>query len=314
MARGLMAERAVVYSVRVRPKEAAAGAYPQADQFGYLPLGSIDRLRPRLLDQLAECLDGYWSQSDDASTVLRQTETQVDGDKLFVLFRHGRTNERALVTGPTGAVEFRQLPSHTHSVRCGSLFELPPSQSTGWVAIHVHDARRYKGLLQKGISAAFRERFPDLVLEIEPVVVPEVLRQAVRDGRLKDVALRAWTNPADQADALSQSWAPVGKRLLVKVSISGARGVRLSPEPLLRFFQQPSGLNRARILEFPGYSFQEASVTVLLPNGTTKTFNIDDQDAGFPVSQDLSFEESDDEGPTPASLRAALETALGIVH
>jgi hypothetical protein len=309
-----VAERAVVYSVRVRPKETAAGAYPQADEFGYLPLGSIDKVHPRLIEQLAECLNGFRAESDDASTVLRQTDTQVDGDQVFVLFRHGRTNERALLTGPTEAVEFRQLPIHTHSVRCGSLFDLPPSQSTGWVAIHVHDARRYKGLLQKGIAAAFRERFPDLVLEIEPVVIPEVLRQAVRDGHVKDVELRAWTNPEDEADAIIQKWAPAGRKLHVKVSISGARGVRLLPGPLLSFFEAPSSVNRARVLEFPGYPFQEAAVTVMLPNSTTKTFNIDDQESGFPVSQDLNFEESDDEGPTPASLRAALEVALEIVR
>lgn len=309
-----MAERAVVYSVRVRPKESAAGAYPQVDAAGYLPLGNIDRHSPRLIEQLAECLDGFRSQSDDESRVLRQTDTQVDGHKLFVLFRHGRTNERAILTGPDEEIEFRQLPTHTHSVRCGILFELPPSQSTGWVAVHVHDSRRYKGLLQKGISATFRERFPDLALELEPVVISEVLRQAVRDGHVKEVELRAWTNPSDQADAMFQKWAPAGKNLRVKVSISGARGVRILPGPLLSFFDSKSVSDRARILEFPGYPFDEAAVTVMLPDRTTRTFNIDDQDSGFPISQDLTFEESDDDGPTPASLRAALEVALEIVH
>jgi hypothetical protein len=47
-----MTERAVVYSVRVRPKKAVAGAYTQADEAGYLPLGNIDRNHPRLIEQL----------------------------------------------------------------------------------------------------------------------------------------------------------------------------------------------------------------------------------------------------------------------
>jgi hypothetical protein len=239
---------------------------------------------------------------------------QLYGDKLFVLLRHGRTKERALVTGPDEEIVLRQLPEHTHSVRCASLFELPPSQTTGWVAIHVHDSRTYKGLLEKGIAVTFRERYPDLLLEVEAVIIPEVLKQAVREGHVKELELRSWGNPSDQADEMVQKWVPVGKNARVKVRISGGRGIRINAGPLLRYFDSGSSVDRARILEFPGYSFDEAAVTVVLPDRSTRTFNIDDQNSGFPISQDLTFRESDDDGPTPASLMAALETALEIVQ
>lgn len=310
-----MSERAVVYTVRVRPLAPASGKYKTlADPEGYLPLGSIDTRGTRLIDRLASYLkDDFRPANSDGSTIVAAQNVAVDGDFLFTTFTHGQTNERALLTGPNNEFKFRQTLDDTHSVRCGCLFELPHSQVLGWVALHVHNGRRYKGLVERELAAKLKADTGDLVLEMHTFVLPAVLRQAVRDGRVKRVVLVGLGNPSDPADAMLQKWVPL-KPARLRVNITAGRGQYVDSTPLLKYFESHDPGDKARILEFRGRAFEEAAVEVVLQDGTSRTFNIDDQESGAPMSQTLSFAEDDEDGPSPESIRTALSAVLQVVR
>ena len=67
------------------------------------------------------------------------------------------------------------------------------------------------------------------------------------------------------------------------------------------------------IVEFGGLTFEEASVTIVLPNGKTRTINIQAREGGQAMSQNMDNLQEVDGDPTPESLRAELKRSLEII-
>jgi len=183
----------------------------------------------------------------------------------------------------------------------------------GVLAAHINNGRGVKTLLHRGITTGLLEQYPDVTLHLRPYTPRSVLDAAIEQGRIEKVTLVRYERPQDRAIAATDKWVRSGQigRLELKITAVG-RGERLK-NALLRRFQHDQSV-RQEIVEFEGLTFDEASVEVVLPDNGHKTYNIEEPDAGHPITAELTNLTFDDDGdPTAESLSAALKAAAGQV-
>jgi hypothetical protein len=298
-----MHHRVAVHTVRTRRKRAE----------GYQLLGDIDNQGSSLMAILAGYLSDLEAVNADETRSLRSTDASAERDEVFVVLRHGQTGLAADIVDKVGELRLRQTPDDTQRVRCGSLFVLPAAEQTGWLAVHINNQRHIKGLLEKGTQERFRLDFPDMILEIKPYVMGSVLQKAVEQDRIDKVRLVTWEQPHDRALSATDKWVRQGTVAKVEMIITPRGRIEriLSGLPLrfLRGDQQAFG----EIVEFEGIRFDEAKLEVALEDGTRRTFNIEQPDAGHAFTEDLTGLQLEDGEPTDVSLRAALRGALSTV-
>jgi hypothetical protein len=297
-----LSHRAAMYSVRVREKW-KRDIQPRL-------LGDIDNAGTSLATVLDRFMNGFEAFTEDRTTVVRCLSSSIDRRELRLVLQHGQTGVAADIVDGANIFRIHQNPEDTQYLKCASLFVLPPAQTTGWLAAHVNYGRGVKGLLTKGIATRFREDHPDLVLEITPIVMESVLREAVRQNKVEKVKLVRTERPRDRANVATNKWVPgnaIG-RLELDISVRG-EGPRIITRLLSRFLGGDEQVFD-EIVEFQGLQFDEAKVEVVLDSGR-RTFNIESPDAGHAITEDLSRLDLDETGePTEESLFAALRRAV----
>lgn len=301
-----MSHRAGVYRVQVKELRK-----PNEDS---RLLGDIDNEGT----QLAAVLDGFMpdfeSFSFDETRVVRALTSKIVGEELRVILQHGQNGVAATIVDGEGEFRLHQNIEDTHLVRCGALFQLPPAQRLGWLAVHVNNNRGVKGLLAYGIINRFRDVYDDLRLHIDPFVEESVLRQAVEENKVERVKLIRYERPQDRANAATDKWIPANAigRLELDITAPG-KGNRLIRDRLLNFLLGDEQVFDD-IVVFEGMHFDTASVEVEVEGGRTKTFNIESPESGHAMTQELENLDLDEEGePTEESLFAALKDALSTV-
>lgn len=300
-----MSHRAAAYTIRVRPKR---------DRSGELRLlGDIDEEGTSLINVLENYFKDLQSTSDDETKVVRCLTCDPDGDELLLIAQHGQNGVAADIVDTEGELRLRQEPEDTQLLRCGAVFRLPPSDTIGWLAVHVNNGRGIKGLLQKGIADRFRVDFPKLMIDITPFVESSVLKEAVDHDRIDKIKLVKLEQPNDRAAAATSRWVPAGAigRLELEISTRG-RTARVLSGVLQRFMEGEADLFH-EIVEFEGITFDEAKVEVVLEGGKRRTFNIQKPDAGHPFTEDLADLIMVNGEPTSASLFQGLRSVLDAV-
>jgi hypothetical protein len=301
-----MNHRAAFYTVHVREKRV-----PKADP---RPLGDIDEGGTRLIDVLTTYLgDDFEVRTEDGLKAIRCVASTVVGNELRATLQHSQTGVAADLHDPRGQFKAHQGVEDQYLVKCVALFQLDPTQSIGWLAVHINSGHGVKGLLAKGLLERFRQQFDDLVLEVTPSVSETALAQAVQQNRVDKVKLVKLERPDDRAVAATDKWVAstaVG-RLELDVTVKGGK---IKPDLLRRFL----GGDRAaldEIIMFEGITFDEAKVEVDLPgDGGKRTYNIEKPEAGHAMTQDLTDLPTDDKNePTEEGLFAALKDALRTV-
>jgi hypothetical protein len=106
--------------------------------------------------------------------ISRDRHRRHDGSRLR------RRSLRALAGRLEGSLwrsghQFRRTSSHNELVRCYSMFRLPAVQDTGWLVTHVNGNRGVKGLLETGLYRRFRDAESDLMLQLTPFVLLDLL-------------------------------------------------------------------------------------------------------------------------------------------
>jgi hypothetical protein len=289
-----LSHRAAAYTVRIRRKRDRSG--------DFCLLGDIDGEGTRLISVLDNYFEDLESTNEDETKVVRCLSCDLGGDELVLVAQHGQNGVAADIIDTEGDLRLRQRPEDTQLLRCGSLFRLPPSETTGWLVVHVNNGRGIKGLLQKGILKRFRDDFPQLMLDITPFVEPSVLKEAVDRDRIDKVKLVKFEQPNDRAASATSRWVPTGAvgRLELDISTRG-QTARLLSGFLQRFLGGESAVF-SEIVEFQGITFDEAKVEVVLEGGARRTFNIEKPDSGHPFTEELSNLEMENGEPTSASL------------
>ena len=161
---------AAVYTVRVRGK----GRGKTND---YRALGDIDAEGTWLGDVLWAYLPEIDFTNDAETRTLRFDSGElaegrrVGPDEVHAILRHGQTGVSADLSDEDGEFLIHQRPEHSHEVRCGAVFRLPRSATTGWLCLHVNNGRGIFSLLRRSILERFQSDYPDLVLEFVPCQV-----------------------------------------------------------------------------------------------------------------------------------------------
>jgi hypothetical protein len=303
-----LGHRAALYAVRVRTK---------GRRNDYRPLGDIDERGTSLLKVLERCLDQFSQRSADGLKLLRSRNLRqgTRGTELLVLMELGEKGVAADIIDPKNTLRLRQTSSDTQYVRCGVLFQLPPAQDRGWLALHVNNGRGTKSLLDDGLSAEFGKRFDDLVLEITPFVQSAALVAAAEQGRVSTVRLVGHKPPDDLALAAIHELIPTGDWGSIELKIKSAPGRPLRL-PLLGKYMGGKSRRQAKvaddeIIEFAGMVFDEAKVEVELRGGRRHTFNVESPEAGHAMTMDMGRLKLDHDGePTETSVFSALRSAL----
>ena len=83
---------------------------------------------------------------------------------------------------------------------------------------------------------------------------------------------------------------------------SSGQGGAFLTDPIKNFLTGNSSNAMDEIVEFGGLTFEEASVTILLPDGKTRTINLQAREGGQAMTQSLENLQEEDGDPTPESL------------
>ena len=296
-----MGHRATVYTVRVRRKR-------EADAF--LPLGNIDGNGTDLSGLLAEYLGDLKSSDAEETRSIQSSGVTRHGPELYGSVLHGQTGMVADIFGKSGNLLLHQTVDDTQKVRCGCMFRLPPADDMGFLATHINNGRAIKGLLDKGIQARFRQRFPDHLLAIKPFIEGSVFQEALAAGRLLKLKLIRVDRSDDPAEAGLGKWIEGGAEATEEFTLRPkAKGAYLRTQLPLSFLRG-DGQAFAQILQFDGQTYDEARVQVQLANGKKRLFIIGDPDAGNPISEDLHHLQLQNGEPTDDSLRTQLRLIL----
>jgi hypothetical protein len=276
------------------------------------PLGDISD-GVSLQDAVMEFLQGFDEANQAGTRTVASLEQATDGDDLRAVFHYGQNGIVADIVDSQGVPRLHQEADDSQLVRCAALFRLPKNRTLGWLAVHVNNSRGVKYLLEKGLQSRFRERYPELVLEIEPYVLQSVLQEAVNNNRVDKVTLTKLESPDDRAVAQTADWVPAGVYGYISLDITVRQHAHILTQKLRQFLGGDHSV-RAQIVQFGGITFDEAKVEVILPNNRHKTFNIEKPEAGHAFTQDLDDQLTFVEGaPTDESLFKALADSLSDV-
>ncbi len=299
-----MSERAALYTVAVRPRSRGGES---------LSLGDIDGNGTALGEVLASVLAGFSEASPDGSRIARALLVQSDGADLFTIIQHGQNGLAADIVDASGGVRLRQTPDDVQLVRCGCLFRLPVAATTGSLAVHVSNGRGIKGLVVQGLVARFGAAFPELRLEIERRADPDALREAVAADRIEKLRLIRLEPAGKRPAGETGKWVDPASAARVQLEVAiRTPGHRIQRSLIERYLAGDAGAF-AEIVSFGGMTFDEAMVGVVLPDETTRVFDLARPEAGRPVTKSLPALEVDADGePTPASLLAGLRSVVAL--
>jgi hypothetical protein len=222
-----------------------------------------------------------------------------DDEDLRAIFFSGRRGERANIMEKDGQIGFKQMPTDTHLLRCGSVFRLPKTEETGWWACHLNGTRSVKSLLGPVLVERFQKKFPELMLKIEPVVNKAALQAALEEGNLLSATLSKYERPSDIA--ANDKWSADDTGLKLELSIKPEKGKWLPSSLALKAFNKDNAAINS-IVEFRGLPFQSASFEVELANGIKRSYNTARPDGGHPFSQFIEPALQKDGDPKDASL------------
>jgi hypothetical protein len=208
-----------------------------------------------------------------------------------------------------GQPDFPRTPDHAEAMRTAVLYDLPRGATDGRLAVHVPHGHSCKGIVDdvvnKFASAA------GVVLEVEAAITPSALREAIKQDALQKVTLYKYdpTKSDKFSDAAKWGGEQVPEVLL---TIPSKRKLKLKRDPLLKFLDEPTPANKRELVTFSGLVFDEAAVTVELPEGGTRTFFVEPHAGGHPITRALDLDDASGDawGPAPAELSRELGAVL----
>ena len=295
-----MAHRALVYNVivheRYRPDDLRL-------------LGNFAKAGTYLAKFLSDALDDrFVSVSTDGYREVTCERTKLMAPDLGAILRPGERGVRADIVGPGNQTSvFAQQPVDTQLLKCACLFRLPKNERQGRLAIHVNHGRSVKSLLDAEITRRFHDAFSELIIKIEPSVDAKAFEAAIKQNQLLSVNLFKNGRPKDIKDGRKWGRADTGLRL--QLSITAAKDQRLVTRLVKCALKGKDGA-LGEIVEFAGFPYEEAKFQVMLDDGTKRTYNIHDLEAGHAMSQDIQPDDGPDGYPSDESLYRELGRVL----
>lgn len=270
-----MSDTVAVYEVRFRP-------HREADN--WLPLGDIGGVSAR--DLVQDALKGL-AAAETAVAANYLDEIETESPHMFgVLLEAGSSGDEGRVEKPTGE-EFGWDREDMQWRRCVVMFRLVPTVTAGFMAIHIPQGKSVKTAVQQAIAHDVAERLDKRLVQIDPVIPKNVLRDAAENNRLRKIRLIAQSHPADEFDE-AEEWVDKDHLGSIEIGINPKRNFGLSPKRILGFLDEEITFDE--LVRFEDYDFDRAKIEVRLANGRTRTINLGDGGASFshPMTTDIS--------------------------
>lgn len=288
-----MSHRALIYSVRVRPK------WKPND---HVEFGDLEGDGVYLGDVLHDIFRHDFLASRDNKVIIGESAKLVGVD-LQTSFRSGDGGYGADIEDENHNLILHQLPTHTQLLPCGALFRLPKNQIYGWWAVHENNGRSIKGLIEGELQRRFRTRCPDLMLEINPWVPSNVLVEALAQDRLQTVRLFKYGAASDFKDA--DQWMREEASPQIELRITAREHAEKLVPGFAKAAAEGDSAAFGKVIEFENLKFDMAKVEVELDNGSSRTFELLGPPGGHPFAADIAPTET--QGiPDDASLFAEL--------
>jgi hypothetical protein len=294
-----MAHRAALYSVSVHP------LYKPKELRRF---GNFDKKGTSLAALLDQYLDpAFGVQDGDRSVEI--VSSNLAKDDLELVVKHGQTGVAADIFDSKRKKRLHQNPEDSHEINSGVLFQLPRNATIGWLAVHVNGNRSPKQLVYSELADKFRADYDPLKLLVSPAVSTAALLAAVESGQINTVKLTRLDRPTDIRKRITDQWVRKDQRAHVEVLIRAGTGEHVLNNLILKYLKGQKGV-LSQITEFSGAEFDNAKVEVTLDHDKTRTFNIENPEAGHAFTVDLDGLKFQSNGePTNASLFAELRRA-----
>ena len=293
-----MSHRAALYLVQVRQKRESE----------WRLFGDFDQTGTWFGDVVASALSQLNDKSRDGK-VVAHFEAALPGlgdGQVGASIRSGRTGITSVIER-SGHPSYDRSPDHAESMRSAVLFDLPKGQRAGRLAVHVPFGRSCKGIVERALKA--HVGVLGFIVELGPIVPAGALREAVERDAVERVTLIKHDPARSDKFADAAQWGSDAVDRL-ELSIPSRRNRRLRRDPLKKFLDEPTEANRQQIIEFEGLSFDEASVTVEMPDGVQRTFFLEAREGGHPMTTGISVGEGDRYGAIASDLSDGLRAAV----
>ena len=294
-----MSHRAALYQVQVRPLR-------RKDSWQLL--GDYDRAGTWLGNTLQTVLTtvNFATPEGASRTQFESVLPKLESDEVGISIVSGHSGVRS-VLNRSGDPPFPRSPEHFEDLRSAVLFRLPRSANVGHMVVHVPHTRSAKTVIETILRGYMSSR--GFVLRIAPVVSQEALRQAVEQDAVERITLIKHDPTHSDKFRASAQWGS-DRVARLELSIPSRRYRRLNRDPLKRFLDDGTDVNRRGIVEFEGLVFDEVAVTVEMPDGAIRTFYLEPREGGHPITVGLNLSDSDQLGAKPEDLTLELRNGL----
>jgi len=280
-----MAHRAKLYRVTIHRRGKAGSP---------LPLGQIDSSGKSALEFVVPLLRNLYATSRDGAITIAYEDDLADtaSSQIGISLLRGKTGVSSAIQ-QGGITHFQRTIEHSEAVRAGLLFDLPRFQSEGILVLHVPHNMGYKTVLYDYLQEFFRKR--NLTFLLQPIISINALNRALSDGKVKTLKLTAPDSSShDPAEVMSRFG--IGRHRRMSIKIEAGRDMYLESNYLTALGNTNDADQRRKLLKqalrHESLSFDEAEVRVELPDGTTRTFKLEEPDGGHPMSIPLNIQEA----------------------
>lgn len=297
-----MTHRAAFYRVQIRQKNRPNG---------WRLLGDYDEQGTSAANTIRDTLTDLNRHDKERKTHVRfdETFTKPGDDHVGVSILSGRSNVTSVIS-KEGESDFFRTPEHSETMRIGILYYLPHKHKNGWLAIHSPHGRGCKTIIDQAVSERFRASH--YVIKTSPIIPCNALKEAVDRNRVKAVTLiKRDPTKTDMFHSAAQ-WGD-DEVDQVTLKIQSKRKLPLRPTTLSKFLHDRSDKNRKQIIEFQGLEFDDAGITVNMPDGSQRTFYLETPERGHAMTLVLQISDKDEYGASSQDISIALEDALNIV-
>ncbi len=204
--------------------------------------------------------------------------------------------ESDIINSDTGKVVHRRKKEEADERPFYFLIHISENKKEGILILQRTGNLGVVDIINTKIREAFRQKYPDLIIEFHPMITKELANMFVNDGGIRQVVLTKYIQDSDLAEkVLNKDKSPKTKSISLEIKLKAPRGGFLKlKKNVKKFMSDPN----ARIFSFKGMDSMgfdkdyDASIQVV-HNGTTRTVDLSDTGQIRPyydIDKDLTFD------------------------
>ena len=296
-----MSHRAALYRVQIRPRNKVRD---------WRLFGDYDEAGSWLGSAIKQALENQTTYNQDRTleTNFGEVLPNLPPNSFGIEVLSGRAGVNSVFIRD-GVRRFVRSIEDSEVMRSAVLFYLPPHKTEGWLIVYVPHRRGCKTSVYDALRKRFRR--DGFVIEVAPFVPQDALRDLIGRTRISKITLIK--RELTRADRFSEA-AQWGNKEVERIELTfrGRRLKSLNSAPIRRFLNDKSEESKKRIVEFGGLPFEDAAITMAMPQGGQRTFYLEAHEGGHPLTVGLELQtaQTDEYGVNLTDLSSELQRVL----